>query len=1008
MRLHRLEIEAFGPFAGREHVDFESLTDSGLFLLCGPTGAGKTSVLDAVCFALFGQVPGERDKARRLRSDHAPAGTGPRVVLEVSLRGRRLRVTRSPEWMRPKKRGTGQIREHAKVLVEERTDGGWLQRTNRIDEAGDLVGTLLGLTMSQFCQVALLPQGRFETFLRCGAHERHALLEKLFGTHRFRAVEEWLAEHRRTVAARSAEHAQQVSGVLERVGEASGRVHADEGHDDDTAADDVSAEDALDRCDELRRETVAALTEATQARACADQRAKDARVALETARDHAELQARHRDARARDAELRALADSTDRMAGLVERARLAATVAPFIELHDAAERRKQQADQALDAARAGLPADERDAHTDVAGHGDPDAVGTVLRRRLEEVARLDALFPVQRQVAGLDEQLASLAAGLESLEAEGARLHTRATGRAPALERARSAHAEAATAAGQQASLRERRASALQLAEAAERVPEQRRRRTSLADARERAADTAQQARDRWLDLRQARLEGMAAELARDLQATHPCPVCGSSDHPAPADAGAQTVSAQTERQAEQAWHCAEQERQRHADELADCDRELAALEAMADGTDPQTAAARLAQAQEDLARAEQASARVVSLAAEVRALEEAGEEDDLLRRRLETDRAQLTERHALLTRERDELSTKLAAAVADAQTLTQRLEQARRAVRRWEQLLAALREHADATRAHGQCLRRLERALEDSGFADVAAARAATMSRTELSNTDALLRRRAEQSAQVRAVLDDPRVVEAAALPSVQLESFTAQTAAAEGARDEALARERVLEHRAHRLEHLHGDLERAVRAWQPVRTALTVAEGMAALCAGTSADNRHKMRLSAYVLAARLEQVVAAANQRLLAMSSGRYTLRHSVARGVGDRRGGLGLLVHDGWTGDLRDPATLSGGETFFTSLALALGLADVVSHEAGGTEINTLFVDEGFGSLDPDTLDEVMDVLDHLRSGGRAVGIVSHVADLRARVPAQVHVRKSRAGSTLAPAGSPRHD
>jgi DNA repair protein SbcC/Rad50 len=132
---------------------------------------------------------------------------------------------------------------------------------------------------------------------------------------------------------------------------------------------------------------------------------------------------------------------------------------------------------------------------------------------------------------------------------------------------------------------------------------------------------------------------------------------------------------------------------------------------------------------------------------------------------------------------------------------------------------------------------------------------------------------------------------------------------------------------------------------------------------------------------------------------MSSDWYTLRHSVARGVGDRRGGLGLQVLDGWTGDLRDPATLSGGEKFFTSLALALGLADVVTHEAGGTEIGTLFVDEGFGSLDPDTLDEVMDVLDQLRSGGRAVGIVSHVGDLRARVPAHVQVRKTRTGSTL---------
>jgi exonuclease SbcC len=160
--------------------------------------------------------------------------------------------------------------------------------------------------------------------------------------------------------------------------------------------------------------------------------------------------------------------------------------------------------------------------------------------------------------------------------------------------------------------------------------------------------------------------------------------------------------------------------------------------------------------------------------------------------------------------------------------------------------------------------------------------------------------------------------------------------------------------------------------------------------------------MRLSAYVLAARLEQVVAAANERLARMSGTRYSLEHTVDKAAGSRghgTGGLGLRVIDGWTGRHREPGTLSGGETFITSLSLALGLADVVTAEAGGTEIGTLFVDEGFGTLDEDTLDEVMEVLDGLRDGGRAVGIVSHVAELRTRIPAQLQVRKTRTGSTL---------
>jgi exonuclease SbcC len=157
--------------------------------------------------------------------------------------------------------------------------------------------------------------------------------------------------------------------------------------------------------------------------------------------------------------------------------------------------------------------------------------------------------------------------------------------------------------------------------------------------------------------------------------------------------------------------------------------------------------------------------------------------------------------------------------------------------------------------------------------------------------------------------------------------------------------------------------------------------------------------MRLSAYVLGYRLGQVVAAANTRLALMSDQRYTLEHTGRRGAGETRGGLSLAVRDEWSGEARDPATLSGGETFVVSLALALGLADVVTAEAGGTDLGTLFVDEGFGSLDADTLDDVLDVLDALRDGGRVVGVVSHVAEMRDRIPAQLLVGKDRAGSTV---------
>jgi len=194
MRLHHLEITAFGPFADTVSVDFDHLSDAGLFLLSGPTGAGKTSVLDAVCFALYGDVPGDRASAKRLRSDQAAPGVRPRVVLEATLSGRRFRLTRSPAWERPKKRGTGLTTEQASVVIAERVGGEWVTHSTRLDETGHLVTRLLGMNLPQFTQVAMLPQGRFQAFLRARSEERHRLLQQLFRTGRFEQVESWLRQ----------------------------------------------------------------------------------------------------------------------------------------------------------------------------------------------------------------------------------------------------------------------------------------------------------------------------------------------------------------------------------------------------------------------------------------------------------------------------------------------------------------------------------------------------------------------------------------------------------------------------------------------------------------------------------------------------------------------------------------------------------------------------------------------------------------------------------------------
>jgi exonuclease SbcC len=183
------------------------------------------------------------------------------------------------------------------------------------------------------------------------------------------------------------------------------------------------------------------------------------------------------------------------------------------------------------------------------------------------------------------------------------------------------------------------------------------------------------------------------------------------------------------------------------------------------------------------------------------------------------------------------------------------------------------------------------------------------------------------------------------------------------------------------------------------PAEEEARLVQELADCVAGNSADNALRMRLSSYVLAARLVEIATLANERLGTMSDGRYSLEYTDARAAKGARSGLGLLVRDAWTGMTRETSSLSGGEAFMASLALALGLGDAVRAEAGGFDLQTLFVDEGFGSLDEDSLEQVMAVLDTLREGGRAVGIVSHVTELRARIPQQLEVIKARNGSRI---------
>ena len=197
MRLHRLTVTAFGPFAGTVDLDFDEVSSAGLFLIRGATGAGKTSLLDAICFALYADVPGARPSGRSLRSDHAPRDAVPEVTVEFTASGRRFRVTRSPEFLRPKKRGAGETTSPARVVLHEQVGGAWVGKDTRHDDVAAVLREVLGMGLEQFSKVVLLPQGEFAAFLRADPEQRRGLLQRIFGTEVYERVQQRLDELRR-------------------------------------------------------------------------------------------------------------------------------------------------------------------------------------------------------------------------------------------------------------------------------------------------------------------------------------------------------------------------------------------------------------------------------------------------------------------------------------------------------------------------------------------------------------------------------------------------------------------------------------------------------------------------------------------------------------------------------------------------------------------------------------------------------------------------------------------
>ena len=1026
MRIHRLEIAAFGPFADEQRIDFDHLGAQGLFLLNGATGAGKTSVLDAICFALYGSVPGARQDGKRLRSDHAAPAAEPRVVCEFSARGRRFEVTRSPAWERPSARGrNGFTTQQAKTLLRERVNGSWEDKTSRNDEAGAEITDLLGMDREQFTRVVMLPQGDFAAFLRSKASDRLDLLQKLFGTQRFEAIERQLSLQANAARAEVEEQRSALQVLFQRAESEFAQLGIDAGAaGQELGSQDLASPDTADqhrgnqhpeseatgarepipaeaapeaRLEELEEQARAASAERGDDSAAADvvrlRLADELASARERVQRHSRLDAATRRREALTERAAEVEEYRDRLG----RHRKAAVLGGHLEAADRAAGALRAAESKAELASANLR-----------GAGlDPGQSAVALSGIQETMAVLEARIADEGQ-------LEDIAKRLRDLQAAAERRDVARKSRTVALEglRTQSLALEGECALLEEAArnlpLREG-----ELAAAQNTVAVVARHAAAIESRSVAGKDHAlaralsQDLRQEWLDLREARLANAAAELAAKLRDGEACMVCGSGDHPAPAPAGPAALAlAEKEQAAHERYEQSEHELLQAAVELASAEQEVAVLAGQGGGVDPKVAAdveaaAReaLASTRSDVERHARCKEELASAAARVEGLEE--EQD-----REATAAAQADSAMRLLREQQESLEALLSGLRADFPDLRGRIDALARQRDLLQAAVAADRLVEAARESLEDASAALGRALSVNGFEDAETVRREILEDNEAGSLEKAIRDAETEAARLAELFESEDLVLAAKeAGNGELPLGPAELAALEGETGQAEETARRLALAAGlatrtvaSLAMIRGQYLGAADAGREPRERTRMLTDLADTARG-SGNNAYKMSLNSYVLAARLEQVAAAASERLVAMSDGRYTLQHTDAKAARGAKSGLGLEVVDEWTGQRRDTATLSGGESFMASLSLALGLADVVQQEAGGVDIETLFVDEGFGSLDEQSLEQVMDALEGLRDGGRVVGLVSHVADMKQRITSQLQVLKGRNGSTV---------
>ena len=1079
MILHSLEFEAFMAYPKRQEINFDTLNNAGVFLLNGPTGAGKTTILDAICYALYGETSSDRESAKLHSTYAAHSGTKPRVLLDLTLHGKRLRIDRTPAYNKPITRGArkGQMREEsAKATLAELAPGAdpadekaWTPISSSVAEVNRTIAERTHLTKEQFLKVVLLPQGQFAQFLKSKPKERKELLKKMFPVEHYEQLFAALIEEAKTAQQEVAQDENTQRGYLERA-----RVEmlalqalldavdpdleeiAEAGEEpENLTAESVTAE-TLDAWVaggvERARETSA--REKQEQQRLTDEADRNTRLLAE----RAQLQADWREYEQlceRRTRLTVRADEHKAQREELAQARAAAPLhAQYAQVHAESQalaaRQQEQAAcaSALDETGRALLAALRDEETsaevifpeETTFAALPDFEPAEQETQLE--ALLDTLRALQKKDAQLTDEEAAAAAllkqanalekdksraekTLNDLTAQAEQLAEELAGYSTADEE-RTLAAHLVTEAQQKHDAAQQMQQKLDAASAAVAAAQKQSKRTATAEqkAQEKWQASAQQAlaaTEEFKNLQVLRLAQASSLLARELKDGEPCAVCGSVEHPAPARIaeGEQLVEradldAAKEREDkahkqarthELAKDRATKAHQEASEALAAARTQYETLVAQGE-CDVEQTAAQLQQAQTRLAQAQsRVTARdgVLVKVERVRAEQQKAQE---ALRTIESAAVEAQTRHRDAAARCEAAAAELAPARA-AVGFAQRVEAVEGYRVAHQRLARAVLLLGQARERHALAAAQAERLLAESSFESAELVQAAVRTPERV---DAL------EQAVAAYELEHARLLEGFGREAIV--AVAARAAAGEQAPDDLQGvREQVEQLRAaaHRLTLREGERESMLRSLHVLRGEYAAfraktaqrydrAQMLANLAAAARGDTlggyEHQVDLVSYVLGAEFERILQSASLHLDRMSEGRYGMVFSDHRAKGSRSGGgLNLEITDTWTGEPREASSLSGGESFLASLSLALGLAEVVQANNGGIELDTLFIDEGFGTLDAETLDMVMGTIESLRDSGRTIGLISHVEEMKNRIPAQIVVEKGQNGSSV---------